>query len=119
MDEFCQEAIIHAVEHESLFSEAEDVVMCRRHRSDQELIEEVFAGLLRSFVFCLTHHSPLAGHPGQNILHNRTRKKLYYWPPMGGDILETVRDWTTFVKNRTCLIKWTHPLTIFHAEKAV
>ena len=64
----------------------------------------------------LSHHTILAGHPGQTRM-NRHIPETYYWLQMAADIYKRIHNCTTSAKNRVKIRKRTHPLRIFPATR--
>lgn len=50
VDEFCHTALSSVKGHESLFSEAGDSIICLKHPLDQDLVQVVLPGTLRTRV---------------------------------------------------------------------
>ena len=114
-DDFCQTVLSRqSKDLDTHFFEGKDGLLRRLHPTDPEIVQIELPDTLRPRVLDLSHHTLLAGHPGQTRMHRNIREK-YYWPQMATDIYKTIRNCTTCAKNRVKLRKRTHPRRIFPA----
>ena len=114
-DDFCQNVITHR-SNDTRYYEDENGVLCRRLRTDPDISQIIVPRTLVDKVLKLHHHTPLAGHPGQDRMYQRIRQS-YYWPHMAADINATVRDCHKCARDRIRLRKRTKPLKLFPAIK--
>ena len=99
----------------SSFFEGDDAILRRKCPYDGQ-IQIVLPETLRPRVLKLSHHSLMAGHPGQTRLYN-TLRRVYYWPHMAADVFATVRNCTRCAKNRIKLRRRTNYLKLFPARE--
>ena len=116
LDSFCQTTLARMNrKRRSSFYEDEHGVLRRKCPYDGQ-VQIVLPETLRPRVLHLTHHSLLAGHPGQTRLYN-TLRRTYYWPHMAADVFATVRNCGRCAKNRILLRKRTNYLRLFPATR--
>ena len=116
-DTFCQNVISKSSSkrRSSFFEDPDDGLLKRRCPYDGQ-VQIVLPETLRPRVLSLSHHSLLAGHPGQTRLYN-TLRRTYYWPHMAADAFATVRNCQRCARNRIKLRKKTNFLKLFPATK--
>ena len=116
-DSFCQSIQARQTHgRQGTFFDDDDGVLRRQHPSIPTLTQLVVPQSIRPRLLTLTHHSLLAGHPGQNRMFY-TLRETYYWPHMAADIAATVRNCRHCARNRVRLRRHLHRLKLFPATR--
>lgn len=98
-----------------LYDEDERGLLVRIATIDRS-IQIVLPNTLRQRVLLLSHYPRMAGHPGGSRMY-QTLRRTFYWPSMGLDVYNTVRQCVSCAKERISLRKHSSLLKLFPATR--
>ena len=103
-DEFCQEARARIANNpECQYFEDHHGLICRRAQKEYAG-QIILPKTLRRQAFHLAYYPRLAGHPGGPRMY-QTLRRTFYWPSMGLDAYRTVRQCSSYTRERITLRK--------------